>query len=486
MHFGDFKRMGDPPDQAAAARDRRDTHVLGSADRYRQCPIEPQDPAGVPRQSAPGRRDEALPARGLPSRARIGQSSSVPLGAGRCMGATDMNRLAPALTQRDSCASAPARSAHRAERLCRSTARNPRRLAGMFTLFLLVSAAVHARPYNRRYPPPPARDDVTISNGGLSVTFNTAWGAAVVAIRNRRIAKGLNLVDTHDVGRELQVDQFLSWRIHGQRSLLSNPTQAGAQGHQRFYQHPHGVLHPQVGSPVVHWRASRNHFHALIHPLDYDTGKPASWVYVENVAISPTGVAHFQFEFHNHEPRAYLLQSEVPTLYSDRTDEFMFPLVSPFGHAGAILRGREVAKWPVATALAHHWPGGHLISKGWIANIDARDDIGIFYTTPVGLPETYGVFPKAAVRGRDPLGKSNVTMGRGRISYPGEVYCIEFSVLVSTPRNGPALISRQPPAVLRIVRNRPPALSSSVRTRTGILRVQGGQPAGADYCPAPF
>lgn len=328
-------------------------------------------------------------------------------------------------------------------------------------LFLFVSATPHVRAYTWRYPPPPAGKDVTITNGGLSVTFNIAWGAVVVAIRNRRVAEGLNLIDTHDVGRELQVDQFLSLMKHDHRSLIINPTQAGAQGHQRFYQHPHGVLHPEAGSRVAHWQAGRRHFHAVIHPLDYDTGKPTKWVYVEDVEISPSGVAHFHFNFYNHGSKTYLLQSEVPTLYSDWTDEFMFPLVSPYGDAGATLRKQENAKWPVATAKATHWPGGHLKSKGWIANVDAQDNIGIFYTTPVGLPETYGVFPKAAARGRNPLGKSNVTMGRSEISYPGEVYSIEFSVLVSTPTRGPALISRQPPAVLRIMRNRPPSLSNS-------------------------
>jgi len=35
--------------------------------------------------------------------------------------------------------------------------------------------------YNRHFRPAPADKNVTISNGGLSVTFNIAWGAAVVA-----------------------------------------------------------------------------------------------------------------------------------------------------------------------------------------------------------------------------------------------------------------------------------------------------------------
>ncbi|WP_215883575.1 hypothetical protein, partial [Acidithiobacillus sulfurivorans] len=61
----------------------------------------------------------------------------------------------------------------------------------------------------------------------------------------------------------------------------------------------------------------------------------------------------------------------------------------------------------------------------------------------------------AAFRGRNPLGKSNVTV-RKAISYPGEIYLIDFSVLVSTPQNGPALISKQPQAVLKVIRNQPP------------------------------
>ncbi|WP_215883228.1 hypothetical protein, partial [Acidithiobacillus sulfurivorans] len=61
----------------------------------------------------------------------------------------------------------------------------------------------------------------------------------------------------------------------------------------------------------------------------------------------------------------------------------------------------------------------------------------------------------AAFRGRNPLGKSNVTV-RKAISYPGEIYSIDFSVLVSTPQNGPVLISKQPQAELKVIRNQPP------------------------------
>lgn len=323
---------------------------------------------------------------------------------------------------------------------------------------LFVSVGALAQTYDRHHPPPPARKNVTISNGGLSVTFNIAWGAVVVAVKNRNVAHGLNLVDTHDVGRELQVDQFLQLIKDGHLSLIINPTQAGAQGHQSFYQHPHGILHPETGSRVVEWKVGQSHFHSIVHPLDYDTGKPTKWVYVEDVRIDSEGVAHFHFTFYNHESKTYLMNSEVPTLYSDWTDAFLYPLVSPYEPIGKTLRSQVDAKWPVRMVHADHWPGGNLKSKGWIANIDTKDNIGIFYTTPVGLSETYGVFPKAAIRGENPLGKSNVALGHVT-SYPGETYSIDYSVLVSTPKMGPELISRQPAAVLKVIRNHPPAVS---------------------------
>jgi len=37
-------------------------------------------------------------------------------------------------------------------------------------------------------------------------------------------------------------------------------------------------------------------------------------------------------------------------------------------------------------------------------------------------------------------------------SHPGDIYSVDFSVLVSTSERGPALISRQPAAVFRVVR----------------------------------
>lgn len=323
---------------------------------------------------------------------------------------------------------------------------------------ILLFAGLQAIASTKGFPPPPAGKNVTISNGGLSITFNLAWGGVVVGVANRHVAHGLNIVDTHDVGRELQVDQFLSLVMDGHRSLMINPTQAGALGHQAFYQHPHGVPHPETGSKVVKWKAGRTHFHAVIEPLDYDTGNPTNWVYVEDVRVNSDGVAQFHFTFYNHEPKTYLLGSEVPTLYTDRTDAFLYPLVSPYGSAAQAFQNQAGAKWPVKMVRADHWPAGHLKSDGWIANVDTRDNIGIFYTTPVGRPETYGVFPRAAFQGETPLGKSSVTVGKA-ISYPGEVYSIDYSVLVSTPEKGPALISKQPEATLKIIRNDTPAQS---------------------------
>ena len=65
-----------------------------------------------------------------------------------------------------------------------------------------------------------ASGSVTISNGGLSVTFNLAWGAVVTGIANTNIANGLNIVDSHDVGRAFQTDQFMYQNIGGTRQLI--------------------------------------------------------------------------------------------------------------------------------------------------------------------------------------------------------------------------------------------------------------------------
>ena len=317
-------------------------------------------------------------------------------------------------------------------------------------------AGTKAIAYGNNWSPPPTSKNVTISNGGLAVTFNVSWGAVVVGIANKNVANGLNIVDIHDVGRELQVDQFLYRKIGGIPQLMVNPTQAGAEGYQGYYQHPKGIVFPEKYSPVVHWSESRHHFHAVIKPWDYDTGRPTHWVYVEDVRINSRGVAHFHYTFHNHESKTYIMNTEVPTLYSDRTNAFMYPLISPYTQPHATRRQEKISKWPVKLVTGSpSWPQPGITSKGWIANIDTRANLGIFYTTPVGLPETFGTFPGAAVSDKLPLGKTNVTAD-GLTSYPGEIYSIKFSVLVSTPRAGPPLISQQPPAVLKIIHNVPP------------------------------
>jgi hypothetical protein len=311
---------------------------------------------------------------------------------------------------------------------------------------------VNAGAYNRQFARPPADRSVTISDGGLAITFNTAWGAVVVAISDERVAHGLSIVDANDVGRELQVCQFLQLEIAGRSEMILNPTQAGALGHQPFYQHPNGMTFPEKGSQVVRWKADREHFHAVIKPWDYDTGYATKWVYVEDVAIDAQGVAHFHYTFYDSEPKTYLMVTEVPTLYSDRTGSYMYPLVSPYGRAGALLRAEKSAQWPVKVVNgAPPWPRKKsLKSKGWIANLDAADGIAIFYTTPAGLDENYGSFTGYDVSDRMPLGKTDV-MAQG-VARPGAVYSIQFSVLVSTPKQGPALISAQPAAVFRVVR----------------------------------
>lgn len=301
-----------------------------------------------------------------------------------------------------------------------------------------------------RWRPPPKNRNVTISNGGLSVTFNLAWGAVVIRISNRHVAHGLNLVDFHDVGRELQVDQFLFRNAPGPQPLLVNPTQAGAEGHQAYDRHPHGSIFPQKGSPVVRWKASRHRFMAVIHPWDYDTGKATHWVYTERVHINRSGVAHFYYQFRRRGRGTFRMNTEIPTLYSDRTNAFMYPTQNPYTRSAATVKLFRVGRPPVRLVTgAPLWGQHHLISKGWIANIDTANRIGIFYTTPVGLPEAFGCFPRATVSDRLPLGKTNV-FGARLLCRPNEVYSVRFSVLLATPQEGPALISRQKPAELRI------------------------------------
>ncbi len=303
-------------------------------------------------------------------------------------------------------------------------------------------------------PPPPAKN-VTISNGPLSVTFNLAWGAVVVGITNKNVAHGLNIVDYHDVGRLFQVDQFLFFGAKGRKERQINPTQAGHRGYNGF---PNGLVLAQKGSPVVHWWRHQHEFHAVIKPFGYNHGQLSHWKYVEDVRIDKQGVAHFKYTFYSHERITQRMNAEIPTLYSDRTDAFMFPRICPFKNSSTARRDARTGRWPVKLLRpAPSWPQPGIRSKGWIANIDTADHLGIFYTTPVGLTEAYGTFPGAGVSDRPPLGKTNVA-ALGLISYPGEIFSVKFSALVARPKNGPVLISRQQPAVFRIIHNVAPKL----------------------------
>ncbi len=275
-----------------------------------------------------------------------------------------------------------------------------------------------------------ASNDITISNGGLSVTFNLSWGAVVTSIANTNVANGLSIVYSAGVGANLQIDQFLTQNIGGSQQLMINPTQAGAAGNQPYYQHPNGSSFPQVGSPVVRWSASANHFHAVIEPLDYDTGNPSDWVYVENVDINSHGVANFSYTSYDYHPGTYSMSTEIPVLFTDnRTDAFMYPTAngSP----------QMVSGYPL-------WPQP-VISNGWIGNVDTQDNLGIFYTTPVGLPEGYGTLPGEDVFNGLSLGVTHA-VGSGT-AYPGETLSSQFSVVVAPPQNGPVLISKQAPAL---------------------------------------
>jgi hypothetical protein len=330
-------------------------------------------------------------------------------------------------------------------------------LGARLAVVLLMGAGMRAEAHNERWPTPPVDKNVIITNGGLSVTFNIAWGASVIGIANKNVAGGLNIVDSNDVGRELQPCQFMRLTINGHVETILNPTQAGAQGGgQPFYRHPHGVPFPQRGSPVVRWNSGPDHFHAVIKPLEYNTGAPSNWVYVEDARIDAQGVAHFHYTFYNHEPKTYSMIAIIPTLYTGRTGTFMYPLVSPYGPAGAALLEQQNPAWPVQTVTgAPLWPQKRVDSKGWIANVDDTDDIGIFYTTPLGLDQQYGTYEDVGVSDRMPLAQTYVAVFD--TSYPGEIFSNDFSLLVSTPRLGPALISRQRAAVYKVVRNVRPA-----------------------------
>jgi hypothetical protein len=277
-------------------------------------------------------------------------------------------------------------------------------------------------------------NNVTISNGGLSVTFNLSWGAVVTGIANTNVAGGLNIVAANGVGQEFLTDQFLDQEIGGSQQLMVNPTQSGAGGNQAYYQHPNGSSFPEVGSPVTSWSATANQFQAVITPLDYDTGNPTDWVYIENVSINSHGVANFHYTCYDYQPGAYTINTEIPTLYSDRTNAFMYPTSNDS---------------PQTVTGAPTWPQPGITSHGWIGNVDIADNVGLFYTTPVGLPETYGTFPGVPVSDALPLGKTNV-VEYGLASRPGEILSSQFSVIAATQQQGPALISQQNPATFTV------------------------------------
>lgn len=302
--------------------------------------------------------------------------------------------------------------------------------------FIIPAVASGALVIGVAYSPLPAigaSNDVTISNGGLSVTFNVAWGAVVTGIANNNVANGLNIVDSHDVGRELQTDQFLSQNIGGSSQLMINPTQAGAGGNQAYYQHPNGSQFPEVGSPVVSWSATANQFQAVITPLDYDTGNPTDWVYVENVSINSQGVANFHYTSYDYQPGTYQISTEIPVLYSDYTDAYMAA-----GPNGAVLEATGSPTWPQSA----------ISSNGWIGNVDTGNNIGIFYTTPVGLQEQYGTCTGCSVSPGAPAGTLGIThvVDYALTSYSGEILNNEFSVAVGTQQSGPTLIAQQSPA----------------------------------------
>ena len=266
----------------------------------------------------------------------------------------------------------------------------------------------------------------TISNGGLSVTFNLSWGAVVTSMANTNVANGLNIVDATDVGVDFQEDQFLTQNIAGSQQLMLNPTQGGAYGNQPYYGHPNGSQFPEAGSPVISWSATANQFHAVIEPLDFDTGNPTDWVYVEDVNINSQGVANFHYTSYDYHPGTYnIYGTEIPVLFSIRTDAFMYPSSN-----GAVQMATGSPTWPQPT----------ITSNGWIGNVDTQDNLGIFYTTPVGLSEDYGTDAGAA------RGITHV-VANGLTAYPGEILSNQFSVVVGTQQSGPALISQQSPAI---------------------------------------
>jgi uncharacterized membrane protein YoaT (DUF817 family) len=149
---------------------------------------------------------------------------------------------------------------------------------------------------------------------------------------------------------------------------------------------------------------------------------------VENVQIDRKGVANCNYSFYYHGRQTYSMLSEVPCLYTDLTGAFMYPLVSPYGSQGIRLRSVDATSWPVKeVTVGSQVPKTNLVSKGWISNIDTKNNIGVFYTTPVGFRETYQTFPRSHISGKPPLGKTNVIASH-ITARPGMSFSISFSV----------------------------------------------------------
>lgn len=265
----------------------------------------------------------------------------------------------------------------------------------------------------------------TISNGGLSVTFDLNWGAVVTGVANSNVDSGLNIVDSHDPGRELQTDQFLySSTTTSANNLVSNPTQAGSIVTSTG---------KYVGSPVISYSSGANQFQAVITPRDFKSGTVTDWVYVENVSINNQGIANFKYTCYDYVPQTYTMNTEIPTLYSDYTNNFMYPT--------------STGSTTTATGT---WPQPSITSNGWIGNLDETNNVGIFYTTPTGVKETYGTFSTVGVApGGLPLGKTNAAESK-LTSMPGEILTEQFSVAVGTAQSGPTLIAKQTPATFTV------------------------------------
>ena len=296
----------------------------------------------------------------------------------------------------------------------------------------------------------------TISNGGLSVKFDLNLGAVVTGVANSNVDNGLNIVDSHDPGRELQTDEFLFDSTTTSRTtLVSNPTQAGSIV---------ASTGKYVGSPVISYSSSANQFQAVITPRDFNSGNVTDWVYVENVSINNQGIANFKYTCYDYVPQTYTMSTEIPTLYSDYTNNFMYPTST-----GS------------TTTATGSWPQPSITSNGWIGNLDETNNVGIFYTTPTGVKETYGTFSGVGVApGSSPLGKTNAVESK-LTSMPGEILTEQFSVAVGTAQSGPTLIAQQAPATFAVTSS---LVANGVFSANAADYTQSNGTSGASTNPA--